>query len=170
MIPPHAFRHRPEAERPTSPPASYGVPQQGGEMVDWPFVEERLTNARNYWLGTVGAAGRPHTAPIWGVFVDEDLFLETSPQTRKARNLVARPAVTVHVELGDEAVIVEGHASDFRPDRALGGPLATAFATKYPGYVPAPDAWDRGSLYLVIPQTVFAWRDMPTATRWRFRR
>ena len=139
-------------------------------MVDWPFVAERLTLARNYWLGTVGADGRPHTAPIWGVLVDEDLFLETSPQTRKARNLVARPAVTVHVELGDEAVIVEGQASDFRPDRALGGSVAAAFATKYPGYTPTPDAWDQGSLYVVIPQTVFAWRDMPTATRWRFSR
>jgi nitroimidazol reductase NimA-like FMN-containing flavoprotein (pyridoxamine 5'-phosphate oxidase superfamily) len=166
----HAFADPPPPERPTSPPASYGVPQAGGEMVDWRFVIERLAAARNYWLGTVTADGRPHTAPIWGVFVDDDLYLETSPQTRKARNLARRSAVTVHIELGDEAVIVEGEAAEIRPEAPLGEALARAFAQKYVGYRPAADAWDGGSLYHVSPVTVFAWRDMPTAVRWRFDR
>jgi nitroimidazol reductase NimA-like FMN-containing flavoprotein (pyridoxamine 5'-phosphate oxidase superfamily) len=137
-------------------------------MVNWQFVIERLAAARNYWLGTVSSDGRPHTAPIWGVFVEDDLYLETSPQTRKARNLARRSAVTVHIELGDEAVIVEGDAGEVRPERQLGKSLARAFAQKYEGYRPAADAWESGSLYRVTPVTVFAWRDMPTAVRWRF--
>jgi len=137
-------------------------------MVDWSFVTEQLECARVYWLGSVNVDGRPHTAPIWGVFIDGDLFLETAPFTRKARNIERSAAVTVHVELGDEAVIVEGDAANFRPDPQLGQQLAAAFAGKYSGYRPEPDAWDAGSLYLVTPRTVFAWRDMPTATRWRF--
>jgi nitroimidazol reductase NimA-like FMN-containing flavoprotein (pyridoxamine 5'-phosphate oxidase superfamily) len=165
---PHGFGRPPAAERPASPPASYGVPQQGGLMVDWQFVTERLTSARTYWLGTVSADGRPHSAPIWGVFVGDDLFLETAPFTRKARHIERSGAVSVHVELGDEAVIVEGDAAEFRPEPDLGQQLAAAFASKYEGYRPAADAWDGGSLYLVTPRTVFAWRDMPTATRWRF--
>jgi len=137
-------------------------------MVDWHFVIERLAAARNYWLGTISADGRPHTAPIWGVFVEDDLYLETSSDTRKARNLAQRSAVTVHVELGDEAVIVEGDAAEVRPEPPLGVSLARAFAHKYDGYRPAADAWDDGSLYRVTPRTVFAWRDMPSAARWRF--
>jgi hypothetical protein len=168
VIAPHAFGRPPEGERPASPPASYGVPQKGGDMVDWQFVTSRLRSARVYWLGTVSADGRPHAAPIWGVFVGDDLFLETAPFTRKARNIERSAAVTVHVELGDEAVIVEGDATDFRPAPELGRQLAAAYAAKYDGYKPGPDAWDGGSLYLVTPRTVFAWRDMPTATRWRF--
>lgn len=166
---PRAFRNPPPAERPKTPDRSYGVPRRGGEMVDWPVVVERLTAARNYWVATVRSDGRPHTAPIWGVFVDDDLFLETSPKTLKARNIARRPQVSVHVELGDDALIVEGEASDFRPDPDLGRAIAAAFAAKYAGYEPAPDAWDSGSLYLIVPHTVLAWYAMPTATRWRFR-
>jgi PPOX class probable F420-dependent enzyme len=139
-------------------------------MVDWAFVVDHLRDARTYWLGTVSADGRPHAAPIWGVFVDDDLYLETAPFTKKARNIDRDGAMTVHVEMGDAAVIVEGDAVEFRPDPDLGAELADAYAAKYEGYRPAHDAWDKGSLYLVTPRTVFAWHDMPTATRWRFRR
>lgn len=137
-------------------------------MIDWPFVTERLARARSYWLATVRPDGRPHAAPVWGVFVEDDLFLETSPGTLKARNIAHGSAVSVHIELGDHAVIVDGQASDFRPDTALAKAIAAAFATKYDGYAPPASAWDNGSLYLVTPHTVLAWRDMPTATRWRF--
>ena len=39
---------------------------------------------------------------------------------------------------------------------------------KYRGYDPEPDAWDHGGMYRVVPHTVLAWGEMPTATRWRF--
>jgi hypothetical protein len=133
----------------------------------WSFVLDRLRRARNYWVSTVRPDGRPHAAPIWGVLVEDDLYLETDPGTRKARNLSRRPAVSVHPELVDEVVIVEGLARPFRPDSRLAVEVAAAFAAKYPGYRPEPDSWDRGGLYHVDPSVVFAWRDMPTATRWR---
>jgi hypothetical protein len=139
-------------------------------MMAWSFVVERLTTARNYWVATVRPDGRPHAAPIWGVFVEDDLYLETDPGTRKARNLAADPRVNVHPELADEVVIVDGLAEPFRPDGHTAVALATAFSSKYTGYEPEPDAWDGGGLYVVTPEIVLAWRDMPTATRWRFGR
>lgn len=163
-----AFADPPEAERPRSPPPSYGVPVEGGELIEWSFVVGELERARNYWVVTVGRASRPHAAPVWGVFVGDDLFLETSPSTRKARNLARNPAVVVHTESGDEVVIVEGSAAPFAPPADLGRALASAFAAKYRGYEPEPVAWNEGSLYRVAPRVVFAWRDMPTATCWRF--
>ena len=96
-----AFAQPPRPERPMSPPPSYGVPTQGGELMPWSFVIEQLERARNYWVVTVGRRETPHSAPVWGVFVSDDLFFETSPMTRKARNLARNPAAVVHTESGD---------------------------------------------------------------------
>jgi len=60
-------------------------------MMPWTFVAERLQASRNYWVVTVGPGNRPHTAPVWGVLVADDLFFETSSTTRKARNLARNP-------------------------------------------------------------------------------
>ena len=165
-----AFAGPPDPERPISPPPSYGVPTEGGELMPWSFVVGELTKARNYWVVTVGRQNRPHSAPVWGAFVADDLFLETSPTTRKARNLARNPAVVVHTESGDEVVIVEGSAARFPASAELAVEIARAFAGKYEGYHPDPAEWAaQGSLYRVEPTVVFAWRDMPTATCWRVR-
>jgi nitroimidazol reductase NimA-like FMN-containing flavoprotein (pyridoxamine 5'-phosphate oxidase superfamily) len=163
-----AFAAVPLAERPRTPGVDYGVPLEGGELIEWSFVAERLAAASDYWVATIAADGHPHVMPIWGVFVADDLFLETSPATKKARNLARDPAVTVHLDDAQQAVIVEGSAKPFRPTGELSGRIAAAFAAKYRGYRPTPDSWDRGGLYRVEPAVVFAWRDMPSATRWRF--
>jgi nitroimidazol reductase NimA-like FMN-containing flavoprotein (pyridoxamine 5'-phosphate oxidase superfamily) len=160
-----AFADPPQAQRPKSPPPSYGVPTEGGELMSWTFVTERLENARNYWIVTVGRGETPHSAPVWGAFVADDLYFETSPGTRKARNLVRNPAVVVHTESGDEVVIVEGSATPVHPTADSGARIARAFAAKYEGYEPDPSDCESGALFLVV----FAWRDMPTATCWRFR-
>jgi hypothetical protein len=60
------------------------------------------------------------------------------------------------------------------PTGGLAGALARAMHDKYhalePLYEPAPDSWDEGGLIEVVPRSVLAWKDMPTATRWRFLR
>ena len=164
-----AFASPPEAQRPISPPASYGVPPAGGEMMPWSFVTEQLARARNYWIVTVGPGERPHSAPVWGAFVADDLFFETSPTTRKGRNLARNPGAVVHTESGDDVVIVEGRAAPLHSTPQNLEELVRAFKEKYDGYEPDPDEWETGSLYRVTPTVIFAWRDMPTATCWRFR-
>jgi nitroimidazol reductase NimA-like FMN-containing flavoprotein (pyridoxamine 5'-phosphate oxidase superfamily) len=144
------------------------VPAHGGELVAWSFVIERLREATAYWLVTVRPDGRPHAMPVWGVFVDDELYLETDPETRKARNLAANPSVVVHPDGADEAVIVEGTATAIRPDPVRGNRIAAEFTRKHPGYRPGATQWEGGGLYCITPRVVFAWRDMPTATRWRF--
>src|SRR5262245_756668 len=162
------FSPVPPAERPVSPPPSYGVPAEGGELVPWSFVSERLRDAGAYWLVTVRPDGRPHVMPVWGVFVDDELYLETDPGTRKARNLVANPAVAVHPDGADEAVIVAGTASAFVPGPGLGDRIAAEFTRKHDGDRRSAREWDGGGLYRIEPHVVFAWRDMPPATRGRF--
>ena len=165
----HTFADPIGPERPRTPDRSYGVPARGGELMTWDMVVERLRDALNYWVATVDPRGRPHAMPIWGVFVEDDLYLETSPRTLKARNLATNPAVAVHLEDGTHVVAVEGVAQPFTPDPGLAELIAAAYAAKYENYRPAPTDWDRGGLYRIVPRVVFAWRDMPTATRWRFK-
>lgn len=138
-------------------------------MMSWSFVTEQLEHARNYWIATVGPGERPHSAPVWGAFVADDLFFETSPATRKGRNLARNPAVVVHTESADDVVIVEGLAAPLHSTPPSLNELVGAFRAKYDGYESDPDEWATGSLFRVKPTVIFAWRNMPTATCWRFR-
>ncbi len=103
------------------------------------------------------------------MLVDDDLYLETgAPETVKNRNLTANTSVVVHLDGDEDVVIVNGRAIPTRLDPVLGARLAAAFASKYDGYEPGPDNWSKGGLVRIDPDRVLAWREMPTATRWRF--
>ena len=129
-------------------------------LLTWDSVAQRLAGARNYWLCTVRPDGRPHAIPLWAVWVGEHLYFDGSPETRHARNIAANPHICVHLESGDEAVIVEGVARPApAPSPELAAQLARAYAAKYAasGYAPEPTQWDRGGLYVISPRVVLAW-------------
>jgi hypothetical protein len=164
-----AFATEPPRERPTTPDRTYGVPSDGGEMIDWARCIDRLRHAEAYWLATVSVSDHPRVVPVWGVLVDDDLYLETgAPNTAKVRDIAANDAVAVHLDGVNDALIVHGRAADCRPESELGQQLAAAFAAKYTDYRPDPREWDGGGLHRLEPRVMLAWRDMPTATRWRF--
>lgn len=162
----------PERSRPLLP-RDYGVPQTEEGMLPWSWANERLERARNFWFCTTRPDGRPHAVPAWGVWLDGVLYFEGSPQTRRARNLAANPALVAHLESGDEVVILEGEGREaWPPARALAERLAAAFAAKYGeshGYRPGPEQWDGGGLWALRPRLAFAWSEFPrTLTRFRF--
>lgn len=49
-------------------------------------------------LGTSNRDGSIHLTPIWYLYEDGRLYLPTGSRSRKARNIVARPSVTVLVD------------------------------------------------------------------------
>jgi nitroimidazol reductase NimA-like FMN-containing flavoprotein (pyridoxamine 5'-phosphate oxidase superfamily) len=155
-------------------PEGYGVPETDEGVLEWTWAVERLESALNYWFGTTRPDGRPHAMPAWGVFLDGTLYFEGSPRTRRARNLAENAAVVVHLESGDEVVILEGVAREVgKPERALAERLAAAFTAKYGStkyeYRPPPEQWDRGGLWSMQPKVAFGWSDFPAdTTRWRF--
>lgn len=160
----------PAQDRPVMP-KDYGVPEHEDDLLPWSWAEERLRAARNYWFSTTRPDGRPHAMPAWAAWIDGKLYFDGSPETRRMRNLAANPAIVVHLESGDEVVIIEGEAHPSgRPDRALAERLAADLAAKYgPTYQPTPDQWDEGGLYVVRPRLAFGWSAFPTTvTRWRF--
>ena len=159
----------PRAERPLIP-AGYGVPADGsgGELLPWSWAEERLVAARNYWICTTRPDGRPHAMPVWGVWLEGRLWFSTGPTTQKARNLAASPAVVVHLESGDETVIVEGEGRRERDPAALEA-FVRAYAEKYDHSVDPAD--EDTPVFVVRPRFAYTWteRDFPrTATRWLF--
>src|SRR5580658_1076789 len=100
-------KKEPRADRP-SPPRSYGISTGQEGMLPWTGASERLERSRNYWIGTTRPDGRPHAVPVWGVWLDGAIFFGTERTSTKARNLTANPAAVIHLESGDDVVILEG--------------------------------------------------------------
>jgi general stress protein 26 len=151
-------------------PKGYGMPKGTKGMLAWAEVEKKIANAHNYWVCTTRPDGRPHTAPVWAVWADGAVYFGTDRSSRKARNILANPAMVIHLELQEEAVILEGTAEEVT-DRAMMKPIDEAYARKYKMRLSeAP-----GEMFLVRlrPRVVLAWTEKEFAcspTRWEFPR
>lgn len=151
---------QPEAGRPHVP--EYGIPETLEGVLPWSHAVERLERARNLWIVTVGPGPRPHARPVWGVWVDGAVYFGGGPQTRWARNLAAHPDVVVHLESGDEVVILEGRVGRVDDPDDVVARVIDAYEAKYDFRHPAP-FWE------LRPDVAFAWTDFPRdTTRWRF--
>lgn len=138
----------------------YGIPESEEGMLSWDFVTDRLAAARNYWVSTTRPDGRPHATPSWAVWLDGTLYFGGGRQTRKARNMAANPAVVVHLESGDEVVILEGVVEEIT-DPALQERIDDAYEAKY-GMRHGTPVW------ALRVEQAFAWSGYPTTvTRWR---
>jgi general stress protein 26 len=139
----------------------YGISPDEAGMLAWSWAEERLEASRNYWIVTAGADGEPAAVPVWGVWADGAVYFGTSPASRKGRHLARDPRVVVHLESGDEVVILYGEAEVVEVDDSV----LDAYEAKY-GYRPPST-----QLYCLRPARALAWleADYPkTATRFDF--
>ena len=100
------------------------------ETLSWPEIAAHLAVARNYWLCTTMPSGAPHAAPVWGVVASGTLYLYSERRTVKARNLAADPRVAVHLESGENVMIVRGIADDVGTPAQVPGVVA-ALSAKY---------------------------------------
>jgi hypothetical protein len=152
-------------------PAEYGTPGGPDSLLPWRDVEERVRAASNYWITTVGPGARPHARPVDGVWVDGALCFGGSPETRWVRNLMANPAMSVHLSSEAEAIILEGTAEYVtEASHPLATPSTAASRAKYPQYFSGNEPPFR-PFWALRPATAFAWtlEGFPRgATRWRF--
>jgi hypothetical protein len=147
----------PKISRPTFPK---GYVDNPASSLTWDWVAEQLTEAKHYWLASVRPNGRPHVVPRWGAFMDNKLYYDGSPETRHARNLLGNPNVSLHLESGEKAIILEGMSQPAdKPDPEFAKRLAKAISDKYTalGYSPEPNQWDEGGLYIFTPRQCIAW-------------
>ena len=126
--------------------SAYGVPDDEGGLLPWSWAEERLVSAHNYWVATSG----PHASPVWALWRDGVLVFSCSPRSRKARELARDPRVVVHLESGDEVVIVEGEVQRVVADAVL----IDEYERKYAYRADPGEGW-----YRVVPRRVLAWTE-----------
>jgi hypothetical protein len=154
-----------KSDRPHMPGYGLQPPTPEAGLLEWSFVEERMQAARNYWVSTVTPGGKPHAAPVWGIWYRGRFYFSTGADSIKGRNLAANPQAVVHTESGDETVILEG-----RVQAVPAGELFTALdETYFEKY--EVNLTDDNPVYGLHMEKAFAWReqDFPTsATRWVF--
>lgn len=161
---------QPLARRPDVPSA-YGVldADDGEGLKAWPEVNQRLSDARTYWVCTTRPSGRPHAVPVWGVWLDESFYFGTHRDSRKARNLLNNPYLALHLDSSEQVVIVEGLVGEVG-DPGLRAQVGRVYGVKYalpaeePGHDPNP-------MFALRPRLAFAWSGddfAASATRWTF--
>lgn len=147
-------------------PSTYEVPPDGSgaKLLPWSRAVEQLTAARNYWICTTRPDGRPHAAPVWGVWLDDAVWFGTSPDSQKGRNLLRDPRVVIHLESGDDTVILDGEV-EMTGEADVVTRVADTYEQKYGLRPPAP------GFFFLRPQVAQTWteKDFPrNATRWVF--
>lgn len=143
--------------------AGYGIGDApaDGSVLPWSRVVDWLTGARNYWVCTTRADGRPHAMPVWGLWLDGTVWFSTDPTSWKGRNLEARPDVVIHLESGDEVCVFEGTAERVRDAERLQR-FDDVYLEKYD--VRPSDMGDDAGVYVLRPTVALAWAEADFAT------
>jgi hypothetical protein len=157
----------------------------GSEPIPWSRSLELLSAGpfgmdTTFVLGTVRPDGRPHAAMFGAAFHDGDLYFQTGPKTRKARNVAANPACTIAASLPGMDLVFEGEAQRVTDAATLEAVVAIWREGGWPAQVEGdgltapygppsggPPPWH---LYRLNAHTVFgvAGAEPHGATRWRF--
>jgi nitroimidazol reductase NimA-like FMN-containing flavoprotein (pyridoxamine 5'-phosphate oxidase superfamily) len=159
-------KSHPKADRPFAP--GYGIvgAKEGKGLLPWAWVARKMNNCRTFWLATIHAShARPHVMPVWGLWLDDAFFFSTGRKSRKGQNLAANPACTIANDDGQEAVIVEGLATQVEDAAALER-IAIAYQKKYK----MDPRSMREPIFRVRPTRVFGLveKSFPqSATRWK---
>jgi hypothetical protein len=156
-----------------SSPIMFGAPAPPGDLLPWSWAEHRLVTAQNYWIATTRPTGRPHCRPLWGVWLPDGFWFTTG--SLAVHNLPFNDEITVHLEDGQEVVIVEGTAQPETDPPSLQA-MCDAYGPKYDyAITAATDGTVQDSSGLggpaqhVTPRVVFGWdQHMSSPTRWTF--
>ncbi|MCY3575578.1 MAG: pyridoxamine 5'-phosphate oxidase family protein [Chloroflexi bacterium] len=147
----------------------YGVATAADGMLAWDWPTRQMRAARNYWVCSTRADGRPHAAPVWGIWFEGAFVFGTDANSIKAANIRRDPRVSIHLESGDDVVIIEG---ELRPAQLSAESMAALEARYTEKYGLNPElAVDDALVLQLQPRKVLAWQeaDFPTtATCWLF--
>lgn len=119
-------------------------------------MESRLGREPTVWISTVRHNGRPHTVPVWFVWLDVKLYFATSSDTQKFANLYHNQKIAVSLPDPNNVLIIEGEAHVC--DRATVDIVADYFFHKYEWDFRYDDSalW---RLIEVTPHKILAWGD-----------
>ena len=117
-------------------------------------------------LATVDRNGQPHVVPVWHILLDGDIYIETSPNSKKGQNLRANPKMALVVDAGDtfdtyKGVMIQGTVEFVKAKQTLAR-FRDAMAQRYfgtaehPGYKYLVSGSDP-LLMKVIPKKLVTW-------------
>ncbi|WP_067453504.1 pyridoxamine 5'-phosphate oxidase family protein [Actinomadura macra] len=169
------------------PVQTINLNRYGDEPLPWSRARERLEAdlpkmSTPTFLATVRPDGRPHSAGIGPLWVDDDLYFTSGPGTRKSRNLAADPSCTISVRLEGLDLVLEGRvarvtdaatlervASSYRESGWPAEVEGDAFTAPYSAPSAGAPPW---YLYRFTFETAVgvATAEPYGATRWRFQR
>jgi hypothetical protein len=150
-------------ERPQFTPG-YGITSDAAGTIAWNDTSGKLAASRNYWVATADPDGNPHSTPVWGVWHDDRLYFSTDPASTKGKNIAHKPRAVIHLESGDDVVILHCELSTTTEPETL----ETVFRT-YRDKYSMPDDFVFDPVMCGMPYRGFAWleSDFPnTATRY----
>jgi PPOX class probable F420-dependent enzyme len=106
--------------------------------VDLPAeARKRIETDEIAWLTTVTDSGAPAPNPVWFVPDGEDLLVFAQPGSGKARNIAARPRVTLHFETrdpaGSDVIVIHGSAT---LEHGVKGSVQPGYLAKYAAVMP----------------------------------
>lgn len=140
----------------------FGSDKDDTELLDWSWVDDRLTACEDYWLVSApsggGSGGAPAPRPVWGVWLDGRLLLTVGSPSHW-RNMKENPRVAVTTGDARDVVIVEGDATT-EEDPAVLAAMVAAYNPKYGWNFPESGP-DIGGVISVAPTKVLAWITAP---------
>src|SRR5262249_27146663 len=74
------------------------------------LVTDTPTADLTFFVATVRPDGRPHSAGVGAVWVDDALYFTSGPGTLKSRNLAGNPACSIGVRMSGMDLTLEGEA------------------------------------------------------------
>ena len=151
----------------------YGIlpADQGSGLLPWDWAMTRLRDSHDYWLATVWPDGRPHTMPVWGAWLEDQLWFSSGLHSRKIRNIAGNPSVSVSTDDARNPVVLAGVAEVVTDDRLLRGFLDATnskYGTSYDVGFLDPD---KNATVRVRPAWVFGLAEDDfggSPTRWAF--
>src|SRR5262245_27096508 len=169
----------------TEPISTRNLDRYGSPELPWSrardiLVTDTPTADLTFFVATARPDGRPHSAGVGAIWVDDALYFTSGPGTLKSRNLAANPACSVAVRLRGMDLVLEGEAHRVTDASTLervaavyrtGGWPATverdALTAPYSTPSAGPAPW---YLYRLTVHTAVsvAGAEPPGATRWDF--
>ena len=123
--------------------------------ITWAHANNKLAREK-VWISTASRLGRPHAAPIWGIWKENRFYFETPPNSVKGRNLSSNQSLVVHVQDGNDTVILEGTTRREKRTETL-NQLRNDYLRKYQ-YTPDWSNEQEQIVFMVEPKIIHAWK------------
>lgn len=120
-------------------------------------------------IASVNPDGSPHAVPIWLVLIGESVYVETSPGSRKAKNLKARPqfAFTLGFDVLGASAMLKGTAVEVT-DEETREEVSRRVAVRYYGTEAHPGFRTLDGLYEAMGGRIVFRLDVEKVVSWDY--